>query len=251
MKRQHLFAFLLVFTLIFAVFSLSAFAYDSESTALGEPVFHDDGFLTVSERARVIRALTDAQEKSGVHFGALLYRTAYDGGAYHNRMKGEDSVLLIVWQENGVYRYELFTYGTANDEMTDREADAVLDADDVYNNIKGGRLADGICAFATRAADAVIPDPNAAAKKTARTVLFSVFLALSCALAVSGAVVYRYKKKLKAPIYPLDRYARLNLVDRGDTFLTAHVTRVRVSSPSNSSGGGGGGGGGGGSRGSR
>ena len=132
MKRQHLFAFLLVFALIFAAFSLSVFAYDSESTALGEPVFHDDGFLTESERARVIRALTDAQEKSGVHFGALLYRTAYDGGAYHNRMKGEDSVLLIVWQENGVYRYELFTYGTANDEMTDREADAVLDADDVY-----------------------------------------------------------------------------------------------------------------------
>ena len=250
MKRQHLFAFLLVFTLIFAAFSLSVFAYDSESTTIGEPVFHDDGFLTESERARVIHALTDAQEKTGLRFGVLLCEGQSDGGVYHDRIKSEDSVLLLITREGGIYYYEMFAYGEAYDVLR-RKADAILDNDDVYDNIKSGNFVKGITAFVSLTTNAYLPDPNAEAKHTVRAILFSLLLAAACACATAGAVVYRYKKKLKAPIYPLDRYARMNLVDRGDTFLTAHVTRVRVSSPSNSSGGGGGRSGGGGSLGKR
>lgn len=257
MKRKVLFAILIVSLLFAAVFTATSFAA-SETTEEGEtsvdsPVFYDEAdFLSAAEKARVLLTLNEAQEKTGYHYGVLLYRSRYDGGARHNRMKEEDSILLLIWEEFGEYRYELFTYGEPNREITDREADSLLDADEVYDNIKGGHLADGICAFASLSAEAAIPDPNAAAKRTGRTVVISLLLALACAGGAAFAVVYPYKKKLKAPIYPLDRFARMKLVDKGDAFITSHVTRVRVSSPSNSSGGGrSSGGGNGGSRGSR
>lgn len=43
-------------------------------------------------------------------------------------------------------------------------------------------------------------------------------------------VIRRYKNKLKAPIYPIEQYASLNLTGRSDDFLHSNVTRVRVSS---------------------
>ncbi|HBJ18170.1 MAG TPA: hypothetical protein DDY70_00250 [Clostridiales bacterium] len=243
--------FLLAFALIFTIFSLTAVAYDQTAN---EPVFYDDGFLSTSERESVRRTLEDAQEKTGLHFGVLLYEGKSDGGLYHDRMKDEDSVLLLITREGGIYYYEMFAYGEAYDVLH-RKADAILDNDDVYDNIKGGNFVKGITAFVNLTTDAYLPDPNAEAKHTVRTVLISLLLAAICAGAAAGAVVYHYKKKLKAPIYPLDRFAKMKLVDQGDTFITSHVTRVRVSSPSNSSGGGrsggGGGGGGGGSLGKR
>lgn len=251
MKRKVLFAFLPLFLLICLLFPLTASASDRPVPPGTTPAFHDDGYLSAADRERVLSALTEAQEKTGFHYGVLIYNSEYDGGSVHNRMKEEDSVLLIIWQESTIYRYEMFTYGKAYDELTDREVDDILGAVPVYDNIKGGRFADGICAFASLSAEAAIPDPNAEAKHTVRTLLISAVLALTAAGAVAGTVVYQYKKKLKAPIYPLDRFARMKLVDQGDTFITAHVTRVRVSSPSSNSSGGRSGGGGGGSRGSR
>lgn len=234
------------------MFSTVAFAEtEVTSTGISEPVFYDSGYLGVTERERVLSALTDAQEKTGFHYGVLLCRNKQERESYLRRMENEDSILLAVWLDGSAYRYELFTYGEAYDELTDSEVDAILDADDVYDHIKGGWLADGVIAFASLSAEAAIPDPNAEAKHTVRVVVISILLALVCAGAAAGGVIYHYKKKLKAPIYPLNRFARMKLVDQGDTFITAHVTRVRVSSPSNSSGGGSSGGGGGGSRGSR
>ena len=45
-----------------------------------------------------------------------------------------------------------------------------------------------------------------------------------------GIVLYKYKKKLKSPIYPLNRYANLQLDYATDHFLGSSVTRTRVSS---------------------
>ena len=233
------------------MFSTAAFAEtEVTSTGISEPVFYDNGYLNVTERERVLSALTDAQEKTGLHFGVLLYAGSSDGGAYHRSMKDEDSVLLLITRENGIYYYEMFAYGEAYDVLH-RKADAILDNDDVYDNIKSGEFVAGITAFVNLTTDAYLPDPDAEAKHTVRVVVISILLALVCAGAAAGGVIYHYKKKLKAPIYPLDRFARMKLVDQGDTFITAHVTRVRVSSPSNSSGGGKSGGGGGGSLGKR
>ena len=45
-----------------------------------------------------------------------------------------------------------------------------------------------------------------------------------------GIIIYQYKKKVKSPIYPLDKYASLDLNRFAcqDTFLRRTVTKVRV-----------------------
>ena len=45
-------------------------------------------------------------------------------------------------------------------------------------------------------------------------------------------VVVDYKKKLKSPIYPLSKYASLDLSLSQDNYLSTSVTRVRVQSSS-------------------
>ena len=50
------------------------------------------------------------------------------------------------------------------------------------------------------------------------------------ALTACLVIIYRYKKKLKAPIYPIDKYAQLSLSDSRDSYLRTTVTRVRVAS---------------------
>ena len=50
------------------------------------------------------------------------------------------------------------------------------------------------------------------------------------ALITCIVIIYKYKKKLKAPIYPIDKYAQLSLSDSRDNYITTTVTRVRVAS---------------------
>ena len=59
---------------------------------------------------------------------------------------------------------------------------------------------------------------------------WAIIIAVIAAIAACVAVVVRYKKKLKAPIYPIEKYARLDLSARRDDFINRNVTRVRVSS---------------------
>lgn len=43
-------------------------------------------------------------------------------------------------------------------------------------------------------------------------------------------VVVRYKRKLRSPIYPINKYANLSLNACQDNFLGSTVTRVKISS---------------------
>lgn len=60
--------------------------------------------------------------------------------------------------------------------------------------------------------------------------IWSIVIAVIAATIAVVAVIIRYKKKLKAPIYPIDRYASLSLFARRDDFIGSNVTRVRISS---------------------
>ncbi len=60
--------------------------------------------------------------------------------------------------------------------------------------------------------------------------IWSIIIGLAAAGITVGIIVAKYKKKLKAPIYPIDRYASLSLTAHSDEFLSSNVTRVRVSS---------------------
>ena len=67
----------------------------------------------------------------------------------------------------------------------------------------------------------------------------------------AGVICGNYKKKLKSTTYPLDKYAKLKLKDKKDTFIGKHVATVIISSGNGGRSGGGGGGGGGGFAGGR
>ena len=182
-------------------------------------------------------------------------RDAYDdfyGDEYCHEvrnLRGSDAVLLVVTYEerNRTYYYDMYTYGEANRAINQKEADYVLDRDEVYGNIKGGNLAEGAEAFFTLSGQAFVGRVGAS-----WTVIITVsaIIAVVIALAVCGGVVAFYKRRHATVDYPLDRYASLKLTREVDAFVREYTTRTRISG---SSGGGGGSrhGGGGGHRGGR
>ena len=60
--------------------------------------------------------------------------------------------------------------------------------------------------------------------------IWSLIIAAIVTAIVVILIVRRYKNKLKAPIYPIDKYACLSLARTDDRFLNRNVTRVRISS---------------------
>ena len=50
---------------------------------------------------------------------------------------------------------------------------------------------------------------------------------------VAGCIIYTYKKKTKSAIYPLGRYADLDLKIREDRFMGSFVTKRRIQTSSN------------------
>lgn len=60
--------------------------------------------------------------------------------------------------------------------------------------------------------------------------LIALITGIVVAAIVCIVVLKRYKSGTFSPIYPLDRYTRLDLTAREDRFLHRHVTKVRVQS---------------------
>lgn len=175
-------------------------------------------------------------------------------------IEGDDSAVVLAIYTKGRsadYGYTMYTFGDAYDIFSDRDVDRILDDNDVYSAIKGGRQIEAgatrffalsgahVAAFyAMEAADG--------AARAARAVPMAILVgAIAAVLAGGGAslgVFLYYRRRRRGESYPLDRYARLNLTVSQDRFVGSFVTRARVKS---SSSGGGGGGGRGGARGSR
>ncbi len=61
-------------------------------------------------------------------------------------------------------------------------------------------------------------------------IVTSGVIALVAAAVAAVIVVVRYKRRLKAPIYPIEKYASLSLTGGYDNYLGSSVTRVRVES---------------------
>lgn len=64
----------------------------------------------------------------------------------------------------------------------------------------------------------------------ATVIVWASIIATVITAIVVTTIIRRYKTKLKSPIYPIDRYARLDLNAWRDDFIGSTVTRVRVSS---------------------
>lgn len=248
--------------LLALLLSFSAFA---SIARVRTRVMDRDGILP-DGAAETIRS--DAERAlSGADFDLLFYFYRRSGSLIY----GEDLiatehldttslVILIVCDDpydGGIY-YDLYTYGTANSRISDRNADRILDDRDVYNNLKAGNYIAGCSAFASLTADIYMASSSASQSRPSlvKCILISLLISVVIAGIVAGVVFYGYKKKLKSPIYPLSRFAQLKLTVSHDTFMGSSVVRTPISTGSSggSSGGRSGGsshGGGGGHRGGR
>ncbi len=218
--------------------------------ASGSYVDDQYDLLSSSEKARIEQAFAEAERKCGVRFAVIITEGEYsyteDDIYRHFGMSYEDdAAYLLVEKFGGIWYYELFLYGKADARLSFGASDDILDAPAVYDNIKSGRLTDGIVAFAELTSESIL-----AAERSTRTavVIVTVVLALLAAGISIAIVVVRYKRKLKSPIYPISDYANLNLTYATDNFTGSFVTKTRINT---SSGGGGKGRSGGGSRGRR
>ena len=148
-----------------------------------------------------------------------------------------DLILLIITQH---YYYDLYTYGKAMSRIKDTEVDPILDHENVYGNIKSGRLFDGTMAFIEVASFAYA---DRLAYPMQDVVLGALVFAAIVALVVCGVVIARYRMKLKPTNYPLDQYAKLKLNECTDVFIGQHTIRRRIDNGGSRSGGGSRGGG--------
>ena len=244
-------ALLLVLICLSASFSLSAAAESGR-------VYDPSGMLTVSEAANLGTLLDELSAEYGVELYLATYVAddRYDdfyGDDYCTRvknLKGSDAVLLVVTYErlNGMYYYNMYTYGEANYAISQKEVDYILDRREVYNNIKSGYVAAGVEAFFDLSAQAFEGRVGAS---WASVITVSALISVVIALIVCAGVVASYKKRRATVDYPLDRYAKLSLTKESDAFVREYTTRTRVSSSSSGGGSGGRHGGGGGHRGGR
>lgn len=168
----------------------------------------------------------------------------------------DDAVVLAVYRTRaGVYHYDIYTFGKADDAFSQSDIDEVLDAPGVYNNLKAGRIEEGVKAFIGTCAEIEARHLAEEAKWEAARVprgiaVTLVVFVVSGGIAMLSVALY-YRKKLHGEVYPLDRYAKLNLTKQVDRFVGSYITRVRVNTNNGGSSGRSSGGGGGGHRGGR
>ena len=241
MKIRKIFPLIVIFVTLFCFLSVSASAYGEKR------VYDNSNLISKDEEAEAY--LAEFEEKAGVKIRIITTHDQYFALSEVGLKSGESAIILELIRSGGVYYYELYTYGDANERILDSEVDRILDNTVVYDNFKSGNFDGGIkvfCSLTEKAYRGNLQEP------VWKTILISTALAFAIGGIVVACVVIKYKRKQKEPSYPLDRYARLMLdpLTRRDEFMGSRVIKTRV----NSSSGGGSGGrrsGGGGSRGRR
>ena len=254
MRNRRIIAFLITIVCIILPFSIVSSAYTLEK---GERLTTDRGenYVTDSEFSRIEKRLREAENSSGVDFRVHIYKQYSSPNvksvSSYESLVGErfsDLVLLVISYESGTYYYELFTKGSATKDIREKEVGRILDNKGVYDNIKSGKLYEGIDEFITLAEKAV----TGTLRNSFKAVFVPALLISLCvATGLSVYVFLRYRKKLHSTSYPLDKYASLSLNVANDNLINRTITSARVSTPSSSGGGRSSGGGGGGSRGRR
>ena len=254
MKRRV--CFLLAVFLLSTLFCLPV----AGETIPDEVVFDRADLLDDAEMKAVKEAVLDAWEASDCAFFVATHEvSAYTSTAYKYegddflREQGlsnkNDIVLLVVTLDQGTYFYNIYTYGKADSKISQKEVDYILDHDDVYDNIKGGKLAVGISAAMSLSAEAF---EGRVGVSYAIVVTVSLIIALIIGIIACVSVHASYKMKRKSVDYPLDRFANLKLTGQSDVFTGSFITKRIIQTNSGGRGGSGSShGGGGGHRGGR
>ncbi len=113
------------------------------------------GVLTAEEISAITAAANEAEELSGCDFYFVTYdynitETAYYGEDFledRGFSKHDNIVLLVITLDSGKYFYDLYTYGEAYTCISDGEVNYILDNYTVYDNLKTGRLFEGVTSF--------------------------------------------------------------------------------------------------------
>ena len=221
-------------------------------------VYDPSGMLTGAQSAELAARMEALSEEYGVELYLATYvaENRYDdfyGDDYCTRvqnLRGTNAVLLVVTYEefNHTYYYNMYTYGTANYDINQKEVDYILDRREVYNNLKTGEVFTGAAAFFEWSAKAYA---GRVGVSWGIIIAVSAVIAVLIAAGVCAGVSAAYKKKKATVDYPLDTYAKLDLTRKEDSFVREYVTRTYVPRSNGGSSGGGRHGGGGGHRGGR
>lgn len=153
------------------------------------------------------------------------------------------NMIILAIRDNINRNYDMYVYGKAERRITYTESDSILDAPNVYSGIKSGDYYNGALEFIYLAHKYYVTD-------WATVIIIAVVCGLVVSITVSVCVICSYKKKLRASVYPLDRYAKLDLLRSDDRFMGSFVTKRVIRSSGGGRGGGyrggrsGGGGGG-------
>lgn len=219
--------------------------------------------LSFEEEVRVENAIREASAEASCDFYVATYEiplgivrddsgyryTGEDFLREYGLSSNEDIVILIVSKQGTNFYYDMYTFGDAYDRISNKEVNYILDHETVYDAIKSGRVADGVCAFLPLSAQGYLGRVGASYWIIATV---SLILALLIGGFACGSVYAQYKQKNKSVDYPLDRFAKLELTRKEDHFNGTFITKRIIAS--NNGGGRGGGsfhGGGGGHRGGR
>lgn len=245
MKKALFFALVV---LLLSVCVLPAFA-----AAPTVKVIDNANYLTAEEEAGLVSALSGSDSDAVYCIVTVTNRANPTDSAMFSlcNCSSDDAVVaLCVYNDGSEYRYYLYTFGPADKLISNSAVDRILDDSGVYSNIKGGRIAAGARAFLTAADQAY---RHGKAVRVPRAIGIGLLVGAIAGGVAMLIVVIVYHRKQHGEIYPLDRYARLNLTLCQDRFIGSYVTRVRVNNSSSSSGGRSSGGGGfsGGGRGGR
>ena len=234
-------------SLLMLLVLLTAMALPTSATVYAEDSLLMDraDLLDREEETALLSRISSFIEKRDCHMLIVTDTTVYNNDYVirdiTDGLRSTDLIILTVSRSDGVYYYDLFTYGNAYDRISYGDVGAILDADAVYGNIKSGNVYEGVLAFIDMA-DARMAPFSFKAELFPGMLLASFIAALVCCLVVVG----RYKMKIKPTNYPLDRFAKLSLTEEKDIFTGSFVTKRYISSSSSSGGRSGGGGGGGG-----
>ncbi len=221
-----------------------------------QAIFDNGGFLSADAEANLTRLALEKAENTGCAFYVATHKMRFEGDEYwgedflrDQRLSEKDNIiLLIITKDGSTYYYDLYLYGDAEDRLPRREREYLLDYEDVYDNIKSGRLQEGIIDFLNESA-ALYEGETAGYKEYLKAFYLKIFLLSFAVAAVFGFVacfsVYKsYAAKQKSVDYPLEHFAKMDLKDRDDVFAGSFVTRRVIQSNNGKSGGGGGRGGG-------
>lgn len=241
---------------LLAVFSLIALPTNAEKEK--KHVYDNADYLSADEEARLEEVLENASTH-GVFYAVYTSIFYIDQYEYDGLIEdlgfsvSDDLALLAVYppQRSGAaYGYNLAVYGVADRGLDDDEYNAILDHDDVMDNIYAGNLLEGLSAFPSLTQFRIEHDRNK--NGVGFLVSFNQILMALGAMLVTFLVFFfsvrsSYRKKNKGGQYPLDKYSTTEITNRSDRYSHRHVSVVTISK--SSGGGGSHGGGGGGARG--